>query len=90
MQLSKQVYLNQRDMMRAPDLGYTGHDKKRVIKRLFTINNLLEYLAENATKLAQSKELCCDIIPTRFKPCARVAYNKKGRADLLEKQDIVD
>ena len=51
---------------------YIDRDHKRAAKRLFTANNLLESLAENATKFSV-EELCRDIIPTCLKPCSSQA-----------------
>ena len=45
--LGERVYLDQR--MRA-GLKYEGHDHDKAAKRLYTVNNLIIYLAENATK----------------------------------------
>ena len=47
--LGKRVCLDQRAAVRA-GLKYEGHDHDKAAKRLYTVNNLIIYLAENATK----------------------------------------
>ena len=46
------------------------------------------YLTENATKFS-AEELCCDIIPARLKPRARVEYVKLSGEDLINKHDVI-
>ena len=48
-------------------LSYNDHDHKIAVKRLFTIENLLEYLAENVAHFSP-EELCRNIIPVCLKP----------------------
>ena len=81
------MYLNQRDAMRN-GLKYEGHDHKKVVKRLYTVNNLMIYLAGNATKFTPEK-MCRDIIPAMLKPRARVEYIKLGGKELTERQDVI-
>jgi len=50
-ELGERVYLDQRAAMRA-GLDYKGHDHEKAVKRIYTINNLMVYLAENATKFS--------------------------------------
>ena len=87
-ELGKRVYLDQRAAMRA-GLKYEGHNHKKAANRLYTVNNLLVYLAENATKFTTG-EMCCNIIPAMLKPRARVEYVKMCGEDLVKKQDIVN
>jgi len=86
-ELGERVFLDQRAAMRA-GLSYQGHDHERAVKRLYTLNNLMEYLAENATKFSP-EEMCRDIIPACLKPRARVEYVKNSGKDLVEKRDII-
>ena len=65
-ELGKQVYLDQRAAMREC-LKYEGHDHKKAAKRMYTINNLMVYLAENTTKFTV-EEMCHDMIPAMPKP----------------------
>ena len=60
------MYLGQRALMRA-GLKYEGHDHKKAAKRMYTINNLMVYLAENTTKFTV-EEMCHDMIPAMPKP----------------------
>ena len=69
-ELVKRVYLDQRAVMR-DGLKYKGHDYEKAVKCLYTVNNLMIYLAENATKFTP-EEMCRGIIPAIFKPRARV------------------
>ena len=86
-ELGERVYLDQRAAMRA-GLDYKGHDHEKAVKRIYTINNLMVYLAENATKFS-AEELCRDIIPACLKPRARVEYVKCGGEELREKPDVI-
>ena len=86
-ELGERVFLDQRAAMRA-GLSYQGHDHERAVKRLYTLNNLMEYLAENATKFSP-EEMCRDIIPACLKPRARVEYVKNGGEDLVAKGDVI-
>ena len=69
-ELGKRVYLDQRVAMR-DGLKYKDHHHEKAVKRLYTVKNLMIYLAENATKLTP-EEMCRDIIPVMLKPRARV------------------
>ena len=86
-ELGERVLLDQRATMRA-GFNYEGHDHEKAVKRLYTFNNLMIYLAENATKFSV-EELCCDIIPAMLKPRARVEYVKLGGEDLVKIQDVI-
>ena len=44
-ELGKRVYLDQRAAMR-DGLKYEGRDHKKAVKRLYTVNNLMIYLAD--------------------------------------------
>ena len=87
-ELGERVFLDQRTAMRAGQLHYQGHDHEKAVKRLYTLNNLMEYLAENATKFSP-EEMCRDIIPACLKPRARVEYIKNGGEELVEKRDVI-
>ena len=83
-QLGKQAYLQQCNAMSA-GLSYNCHIRKKVMKQLFTINNLLAFLSENPT-IFSTKELCRDNIPACLKPGAQqVEYIKQGKEDLRKK-----
>ena len=58
-------------------LKYKGHDHEKAAKHLYTVNSLMIYLAENATKFTAG-EMCRDIIPAMLKPRARVEYVRKN------------
>ena len=87
-QFGERVYLDQRAEMRA-DLKYEGNDHENATKRLYTVNNLMIYLVENAPKFT-AEEMCRDITPATLKPCARVEYVKMDGEDLVRKQDIAN
>ena len=82
------MYLNQRAAMRE-GLKYKDHDHEKVVKRMHTLNNLMIYLAENATKFTP-EEMRRDIIPAMLKPRARVECVIMSGEDLVEKQDVVN
>ena len=86
-ELGKRVYLDQRATMR-DGLKYDDHDHEKAVKRLYTVNNLMIYPAENAAKFTP-KEMCCDIIPAMLKPRARVEYVKLGGEELTERWDVI-
>ena len=86
-ELGKRVYLNQRAAMR-DGLKYKGHDQEKAVKRLYTVNDLMIYLEENATKFTL-EEICRDIIPAMLKPCAQVECVKLGGEELTERQDVI-
>ena len=69
-------------------LKYNGHNHEKAIKRLYTINNLMIYLAENAPKFTP-EEMCRDIIPAMLKPRARVEYVNLGGEELTERRDVI-
>ena len=83
----ERVYLNQRVAMRA-GLKYEGHGHKKAAKRIYTVNNLMIYLAENATKFT-AEDMCRDIILAMPKPRVRVEYVKLGGEDLNEQRDVI-
>ena len=45
-------------------LTYKGHDHEKAVKCMYTVNNLMIYLAENATKFTP-EEMCRGIITAR-------------------------
>ena len=67
--IGKGVYLDQSAAMRA-GLKYEGHNHKKSAKCLYTVNNLMIYLTENATEFT-ADQMCRDIIPAMPKPRAR-------------------
>ena len=69
-------------------LKYDGNDHEKAVKRLYTINNLMIYLAENAAKFTP-EEMCRDIIPVMLKPRARVEYVKLGGEELTERRNVI-
>ena len=81
------MYLDQRAAMR-DGLKYDGRNHEKAVKRVYTVNNLMIYLAENATKFTP-EEMCRDIIPAMLKPRARVEYVKLGGEELTERQDVI-
>ena len=81
------MYVDQRAVMRA-DLNYEGHDHKKAAKRMYTVNNLMIYLAKNAKDFAV-EEMCRDIIPAILKPRAQVEYVKLGDEELTEQRDVI-
>ena len=86
-EIGKRVYLDQRAAMRG-GLKYDGHDHEKAVMRLYTVNNLMIYLAENATKFTP-EEMCRNIIPAMLKPRARVVYVKLDGEELTERQDVI-
>ena len=86
-ELGKQVYLDQHAAMRE-GLKYEGHDHKKAVKCMYTVNNLMIYLTENATKFT-AEEMHRDSIPAMFKPRVRVEYVKLGDEDLTKWQDLI-
>ena len=87
-ELGEQVYLDQRAVMRA-GLKYKGHDHEMAAKRMYTVNNLMIYLAENATKFT-AEEMCRDTTDAILKTRARVEYVKLGGKDLTEQRDVIN
>ena len=82
------MYLDQRAAMRE-GLKCEGHGHEKAVKCMYTINNLMIYLAENAKKFTPEK-MCRDIIPAMLKPRARVEYVKLGGEELTERQDVIN
>ena len=78
------MYLDQRAAMRE-GLKYEDHGHEKAVKRMYAVNNLMLYLAENATKFTP-EEMCCDIIHAMLKPRARVEYVKLSGEELTERQ----
>ena len=66
--MGNDAYNNQKDAMRA-GLAYQGHDHHDMAKKLWKINDSLEFMAEEAKKFTV-RELCCEIIPSMLKPRA--------------------
>ena len=85
--LGERVYLNQRAAMRA-GLKYEGQDHKKATKLLYTVSNLMIYLADNAAKFTE-EEIYRNIIPAMLKPRTQVEYVNMGDEDLAKKQDVV-
>ena len=81
------MYLNQHAAMRE-GLKYEGHDHKKAVKRMYMVNNLMMYLAENSTKFT-AEDICRNIISAMLEPRARVEYIELGNEDLTERQDII-
>ena len=52
-------------------LKYESHVHKKATKRMYTVNNPMIYLAENATKFT-AEEMCRDISFSRFSTRAQV------------------
>ena len=67
-------------------LKYEGHGHENAAKHMYTVNNLMIYLAENVTKFT-ADEMCRNIIPVMLKPRARVEYVKLGGEDLTKQRD---
>ena len=70
--MGNDAYNDQKDAMRA-GLSYQGHDHHDMVKKLWKINELLEFMAEDVKKFT-SRELCREIIPAMLKPRAAEKY----------------
>ena len=66
--MSDNAYNDQKDAMQSGH-SYQGYDHHDMVKKLWKINESLEFVAED-TKKFTSRELCREIIPATLKPRA--------------------
>ena len=81
------AYNDQKDAMRA-GLTYAGHDHHDMVKKLWKINESLEYMADDAKKFTPRK-LCREIITATLKTKAAEKYTYFGGEEMDNKNEVL-
>jgi hypothetical protein len=71
------------------DLKYDRHDHKRVVDRLFKINNDLKLFSKEVGQFS-IHEMAQRVIPITLKTATRLRFYDKGGKDLRDNNKIIE